>query len=124
MQCVVHNATRGTVLADRVAVAASPLARLRGLIGTRGLRPGAGLLLRPCRRVHSFFMRYALDLVFIDADDRVVAALADFGPGRVSPRVGAAAAVLELPSGTLAAAPAVPGDRLKIRPRSADLHAR
>jgi uncharacterized membrane protein (UPF0127 family) len=118
MECVVRNTTRDAVLAERVRVAASPLARLRGLLGTSALAPGHGLLLRPCRQVHSFFMRYALDLVFVDADDRVVETVAAFPTNRISPLVSSAAAVLELPAGALAAAPARPGDRLSIAPRT------
>jgi len=118
MECVVRNATRDATIADRVRVAASPLARLRGLLGTSSLPPGHGLLLRPCKQVHSFFMQYPLDLVFVDAEDRVVETVAEFPKNRISPLVASAAAVLELPSGALATAPARPGDRLSIAPRN------
>jgi hypothetical protein len=120
MECVVRNASRGTVLADRVAVAATAVARMRGLLGTGELPPQRGLLLRPCRQVHSFFMRYALDLVFIDRADRVVATLPGFARNRISPFVSTAAAVLELPAGTLDETPAATGDRLDIVPRVDD----
>ena len=117
MECVVRNASRGTVLADRVAVAATAVARMRGLLGTDELPTQRGLLLRPCRQVHSFFMRYALDLVFIDRADCVVATLPRFARNRISPFVSTAAAVLELPAGTLDERPAATGDRLDIVPR-------
>jgi uncharacterized membrane protein (UPF0127 family) len=110
--CTARNATRGTVLAERVTIAATAVARLRGLLGTRALPRGDGLLLRPCRQVHSFFMRYALDLVFVDAEGRVLLTVADFPRNRISPHVRTAAAVLELPAGSLAETPAEPGDRL------------
>jgi len=118
MECLVRNTTRDSVLADRVAIAASPLRRLRGLLGTRTLPMGYGLLLRPCRQVHSFFMRYPLDLVFIDREGRVVRTIEDFAPSRCSPFVAGAAAVLELPAGALAETPALPGDLLSVLPRT------
>jgi len=120
MECVVRNATRGVVLAERVAVASSILARLRGLMGTAPLPAQHGMLLRPCRQVHSFFMRYSLDLVFLDGAGRVVRTVEDFRPSRISPFVVAAAAVLELPAGALTDSVAVPGDLLSIEPRHAE----
>ena len=117
MECVARNATRGTVLADRVAVAESSLARLRGLLGTRTLPRRHGLLIRPCRQVHSFFMRYALDLVFVDREGRVLRTVGGFPKNRISPHVRAAAAVLELPAGALTEAPTEVGDLLRIEPR-------
>lgn len=113
-----RNASRGTLLARHVDVADSFGARLRGLLGTRTLAASHGLLLRPCRQVHSFFMRYALDLVFVDRGGRVVQTVREFSPGRLSPFVRAAAAVLELPAGTLATAPVVAGDRLESDPHT------
>jgi hypothetical protein len=115
-ECVAHNATRDAVLARRVAIASSVPARLRGLLGTRSLPRGHGLLLRPCRQVHSFFMRYALDLVFVDGRGRVLLTVSDFKTNRISPHVRAADAVLELPAGALAEVPTEPGDLLRLEP--------
>ena len=115
-ECVARNATRGTILADRCVIAKSSLARLRGLLGTKGLPRGHGLLLRPCKQVHTFFMQYELDLVFIDADGAAVLTLPDFPRNRISPHVRAAVSVLELPAGTLAETPVAPGELLRIEP--------
>jgi uncharacterized membrane protein (UPF0127 family) len=115
---VVRNATQASVLADRVALASSLPSRLRGLLGTRGLDRGEGMLIRPCRQVHSFFMRYALDLVFLDRTARVLLTIANFATNRISPLVRAADAVLELPAGVLAQTPVTLGDQLHIEPRS------
>ena len=117
MECIVRNATRGTVLANRVVVAASLARRLRGLIGTDMLRPEQGMLLTPCRRVHSFFMRYPLDLVFLNEQGRVVRTVRDFAPRRISPFVADASAVLELRAGALADTPVAPGDLLHVERR-------
>ena len=115
-ECVARNATRGTVLAEQCVIASSSLARLRGLLGTKGLPRGHGLLLRPCKQVHTFFMQYELDLVFIDGEGAVLSALADFPRNRISPKVRDAVAVLELPAGTLAETPTQPGDLLHVEP--------
>jgi uncharacterized membrane protein (UPF0127 family) len=114
---IARNETRGTVIAEQVAIADSMLRRLRGLLGTRALPSRHGLLLRPCRQVHSFFMRYAIDLVFLDAADHVLRTVPRFPVNRMSPLVRAAASVLELPAGTLDATPAAPGDALRLEPQ-------
>lgn len=64
----------GVCLIPKVWRADNPWARLRGLLGRRPLRGGAAeaLLLVPCNSVHTFWMRYALDIVFLDADERVL----------------------------------------------------
>jgi len=116
MECIARNTTRGTVLAERVTVAESLLARTRGLLGTNALPAGHGLLIRPCRQVHSFFMRYALDLVFVDRQGQVVRTLAGFTPNWISPLVSRAAAVLELPAGTLTDTPTEVGDVVAVEP--------
>jgi len=104
------------VLAERCLIASSSLARLRGLLGTKGLPRGHGLLLRPCKQVHTFFMQYELDLVFIDAEGAVLLALPNFPKNRISPKVRDAVAVLELPAGTLADTPTEAGDLLRVEP--------
>ena len=117
LEWVARNTTRGTVLAERVAIAESLLARTRGLLGTRVLPRSDALLLRPCRQVHSFFMRYALDLVFVDRRGRVLLTRQNFRTNRISPLVLRATAVLELAAGTLASTPTEAGDVLSFEPR-------
>ena len=117
VEWVARNATRGTVLAERVAIAESLLARTRGLLGTRTLPRSEALLLRPCRQVHSFFMRYELDLVFVDRSGRVLLTRRNFRTNRISPLVMRASAVLELAAGTLADTPTEAGDVLSFEPR-------
>src|SRR5438132_14310260 len=101
MSGAVHRArvaSSGAVLAERLRLAHTPWARLRGLLGTKGLNPGEGLWLRPCRQIHMFGMRYAVDAVFLDARQRLVSAVPDFAPAPFPPTVGMAESVLGLPS--------------------------
>ena len=91
-------------------LAVTPLARLRGLLGRRG--PQAPLLLAPARSVHTFGLRRPIDVVFLDAELRVVRVVPGLRPCRVAGAKGAVAA-LELPAGT---ATLRPGERLALRP--------
>lgn len=102
------------MLADRVRSAHTHWTRLRGLLGTRELPAGAGLWIRPCRQVHMFGMRYAIDVVFVDADHRVVGLVSELRPGRVSPKFRDATSVLELPAGTIACTDLAIGAQLAI----------
>lgn len=108
----VINLTRGTVLGDRITVAASWRARARGLLGRSALAPGEGLVLWPCRWVHGLGMAFAIDVVHVDRQGRVVAAYR-LDPGRVGRPVWRGQAVLELPAGTIAATGTRTGDRLQ-----------
>jgi uncharacterized protein len=109
----IHNATRNTSIATACAEARSFLSRLRGLMGHPGLAPGEGLLIDPCSSVHSFFMRFPIDVIFVDRSNTVVGLTPDMAPNR--PYAGARRAkyVIELPAGTIAASGTQIGDVLR-----------
>jgi uncharacterized membrane protein (UPF0127 family) len=89
------------MLADVIEVAASAGERMKGLLGRKELPAGQGLLIKKCNGIHMFFMRFVIDAVFLSKEDEVVYILRNFKPWRVSKIVSRAAAVLELPAGTL-----------------------
>ena len=91
----------GTVVCERCLLAETPFARLRGLLGRSGLSSGEGLLLRPAGSIHTAFMRFTIDAVFLDATDRVVKVASALRPWRAAACRGARA-VLELPAGEAA----------------------
>ncbi|MDY6794040.1 MAG: DUF192 domain-containing protein [Actinomycetota bacterium] len=93
------NLTRGSVLAETVAVAETPGSRRSGLLGTDSLPGSRGLLIVPCRHVHTFGMRYPIDLVFIDEAWKVKRVVHGIKPGRLSPVVLGSRAVLEIAAG-------------------------
>jgi uncharacterized protein len=101
----------GDVVCDRCVVADTPTSRLRGLLGRSELRPGEGLLLRPASAIHTCFMRFPIDAVFLDRDWRVLGICGDVRPWRAASRRGAKA-VLELPAGESARRGLEPGDLL------------
>jgi uncharacterized membrane protein (UPF0127 family) len=88
----------GTVVCERCLLAETPLARLRGLLGRSGLSSGEGLLLRPAGSIHTAFMKFTIDAVFLDRDLRVVKVVPELVPWRTAACRGARA-VLELPAG-------------------------
>src|ERR671936_62298 len=103
----------GAVVCARCVVADRPWSRTRGLLGRTGLEPGEGLLLRPASSIHMFFMRFAIDAVFLDRELVVRKVVPDLKPWRVAFRAGAKA-VLELPAGEAARRELRAGDRLEL----------
>ena len=72
MKTVSLKTVDGEVVCERCLVADSPWSRMRGLLGRRGLESGEGLLLRPAGSVHTFFMRFPIDVVFLSRDGEVL----------------------------------------------------
>ena len=101
----------GRVVCERCLVAARPLRRMRGLLGRRNLPAGEGILLRPAGSIHTFFMRFPIDAVFLDRDGVVVGIERELGPWRTAKRKGAKA-VLEVASGEAARCGLTVGDAL------------
>jgi uncharacterized membrane protein (UPF0127 family) len=101
-------------LAARVTVADSFFSRLRGLLGAGSLPHGEGLWIVPCKGVHTFGMRFPIDVIFLDSEQRVVAAVSGLLPNRVTPFYRHAVSVLELPAGTLDGVPLATGERIVI----------
>jgi uncharacterized membrane protein (UPF0127 family) len=109
-----RNASLGTVLADRVGVAATRAARAVGLLSRSGLEPGEALWIVPSRGVHTWGMRFTIDVVALDEAGTVIDCVSNLRPWRVRlPRRGTAG-VLELPAGTLAASGTSLGHRILI----------
>jgi uncharacterized protein len=103
----------GTIVCERCTVAENPLTRLRGLLGREGLEPGEGLLLRPASAVHTYFMRFPIDVVFLDRALVVLGISDAVDPWRATSRRGAKA-VLELPAGESSRRGLAVGDQLTL----------
>jgi hypothetical protein len=98
---------------DQCTIADNPLTRMKGLLGRDGLESGEGLLLRPASAVHTYFMRFPIDVVFLDDALVVVGISGSVDPWRARSRKGAKA-VLELPAGESQRCGLVVGDRLEL----------
>ncbi len=110
----VVNLTRGTTLVDKGEEATGAVARGIGLLGRSALPPGGGLLLRPCQSIHTFFMRFPIDVVFVNGDGRVIRLAEHLRPNRIGPVVRQARYVVEMPAGTISATSTEIGDRLAV----------
>jgi len=90
--------TDGRLVCERCLIADGPFARMRGLLGRKELSNEEGIRLKPSGSVHTFFMRFPIDVVFLDRELRVVAIAADVPPWRARGARGAKA-VVELAAG-------------------------
>lgn len=116
MAIVVRNTTRDSVLGERCSLARSFWARGKGLLGRNRLDRGEGLIIYPEWSVHSFFMRFPIDIVFVSKDDVIVGMTAHMLPNRPFAGTWGARYVVELPAGTIAATASQVGDQLAVTP--------
>jgi len=106
------NRTRGTVVGESIRVADSALTGIVGLLGERDLLPGDGLLIVPSQGVHTLGMLFAIDVVVLDGEWSVIAIRRELRPFRMTRVFWKAAAVLELPAGTVESCSTFVGDTL------------
>ena len=113
----VTNLTRQTVLATSLEVANSGSRRSKGLLGRARLAPGEGLWILPCEAVHTFFMQFPIDLVYLDRKNRIRKIRSAVPPWRLSACL-TAHSVLELIPGTILNTQTQPGDLVEFSPAS------
>lgn len=104
--------TRGTLLGDSIAGARTSSERQTGLLKHHGLEQGQGLWIVPCEGIHTFFMKFAIDVVYIDRKKRIRKLVRQIGPWRLSFCLPAHS-VLELPTGTIDQTKSEKGDQLE-----------
>ena len=108
----VRNQSRNTVLGDRVGVADTSATRRTGLLKHSRLEPGEGLWIAPSEAVHTFGMKFPIDVLFLDKKRKVLKIRSEMVRSRMA-ICWRAHSVLELPSGTAAAMQTVVGDQLE-----------
>jgi uncharacterized protein len=111
MTLALINQRTDEALADRVEVAVTRRDRRKGLLGRSSLEPASALIIAPCFSIHTMFMRFDIDAVFVDEDGRVVKVVRDMTPWRIAVDP-TAHAVVELPAGSLRDRQVNVGDRL------------
>ena len=104
----------GRVVCERCVVANRPYSRARGLLGRRRLQPGEGMVLRPAWGVHTAFMRFPIDVIFLDRDGFAVKLVSDLPPWRLA-AAARAHAVVEMAAGSLRRHAVALGDRLYLK---------
>jgi uncharacterized protein len=105
----------GLIMANRVTIASRRLDRAIGLLGRTRLEAGEALWITPCHGVHTWFMRFSIDVVAMDADGVIVDAVSMLKPWRMRLPKPGARSVLELPAGTLLNARTKIGHRIRIQ---------
>ncbi|HEY3825358.1 MAG TPA: DUF192 domain-containing protein [Bryobacteraceae bacterium] len=113
MKFQVRNVTRGTSIGDAIDTAESSAQRRTGLLKHHKLDEGTGLWIVPCEAVHTFFMKFALDLIYLDRRHRVRGIVRALQPWRLS-MCFPAHSVLELPTGTIDRTNTQKGDQLEL----------
>lgn len=108
-----HRMT-GRLLAERVVLANTFLTRLRGLIARSRLAPTEALWLRPCNGVHTWWMHYAIDVIFLDRELRIVKLVENMRPFRLTTPHREARSVLEMSAHTISRAQIKVGDQLEV----------
>ncbi len=111
-----RNADTGAVIARRLEMATTHTDRAIGLLGRSRLERGEGLLIAPCRGVHTCFMRFPIDVVSLDAEGVIVDCAPGLRPWRFRLPRRRAVSVLELPAGTIAFTGTRVGDKVRLDP--------
>jgi len=106
------NVTTKNELGERISKAVTFFQRTRGLLGRKKIKKGEGLYIPACRSIHTFFMRFTIDVVFINHDNRITRVVPGLVPFRIAFGPRNTAGVLELPAGTIKDNRCVAGDEI------------
>jgi len=108
-------AVGGEVVVGNLLVAESILARMIGLLGRKGLEQGSAMLLKPCSSIHTVGMKFPLDLIFLDKDDRIVRIVAGVAANRFVLGGRGAKSVVEIEAGQVDVCKLPVGDLCLVR---------
>ena len=109
----IFNQTQRSILADNGRMADTFLLRLVGLLNRSQIIPGEALVIMPCHQIHMFFMRFPIDVVFLDKSDLVVGLVENIQPFAMSPMFRHSHRAIELPIGTIAQSRTCLGDAVQ-----------
>jgi len=111
---MIRNLTRNSVVASSVEIAQTSSARMKGLLGRNEFPKGSALIITRCQSIHMFFMKFPIDVIFCDRQNRVVGLCANIKPFRLSPVFFKASYAIELPPGAIASSKTQLGDMIKL----------
>ena len=109
----VLNQTRNVLLITQGRLANTFWSRLRGLLGSMPLKSGEGLILAGEKSIHTLFMTFPIDVVYVDKNYKVIRVDPNMVPYRLGPFIAKSAYVLEMPAGTITNSATQVGDQLK-----------
>jgi len=115
MSITIVNTTKNTIVCMRSVFANTGMRRLVGLLGKKQLEPETGLLIKPSSGVHTFGMRFPIDIVSLDRNSRVLGVWENIGPWRIRALSLRTRSVLELPSGRIRECLIEAGDELAVK---------
>ncbi|CAM4313050.1 DUF192 domain-containing protein [Lacicoccus alkaliphilus] len=95
------NCTTGSVIASDIKQAHDFWSRFKGLMFKKDMSPDAALHLQPCSSIHTFFMKFDIDVIYVNEENEVVGIEKCLKPGKIGGRFKKARSVIELPAGTL-----------------------
>ena len=110
----IRNVTKGTILAEKAKIASSFWARTKGLLGRDSLPKGEGLVIVPCSAIHTFFMRFPIDVIFVNKKGIIVALKNSLKKGRYFSSNFRGYFVIELPENNLKDGPTNVGDEIRV----------
>ena len=93
------NKTSNTIISENVMVANTYFKRLKGLMFTKELPDQSALHIVPCNEIHTFNMKYSIDVLYLDRNNNILHIEEEMQPGKIGKRVKNAVSVVELPSG-------------------------
>lgn len=106
----IYNSTQNNLIADDVKVAKTFLTRTFGLIPRKSISKDEGLIIKPCCSIHTFFMKFAIDVLFINGKNEIVALYENVKPWRILPIHLSSGYVIELAAGNVYAKNIQKGD--------------
>jgi hypothetical protein len=108
------NQTKNILLANSVILANTPLRRMKGLLGRKEFKQNEAIILQPCNSIHTFFMRFPIDVIFVDKDNKIVKTISQLVPFRLSGIYFNAVMAIELPVGTIQASGSSESDKIAL----------
>ncbi len=106
------NQTQNTILADNAVIADTFASRSVGLLRHTSLPQGEGLVLTQCQSIHMFFMKFPIDVIFVDRNKNVVGLVRGIKPFRMSPYFWRSDCAIELPAGQIDRTKTALGDKI------------
>ena len=112
----IFNRSQNTLIASQAQMATSLAQRTKGLLGRLSLAKNEAMVLKPCSSIHTFFMRFPIDVLFVDRQMRIIRLITNMPPNRLSPIAWASIMAIELPAGKIGQTNTQAGDHIEIKP--------